>query len=88
MRCSFRPQLDPRSLRRFAHVRSRYAKSPKLMESIRQDQERRAEYLLERRRELEEERNADCAHENGCKTMRNASERVEMTCFRLKTIRV
>ena len=31
------------------------------MEGIREDQERRAEYLLERRRELEEARNADCA---------------------------
>ena len=30
------------------------------MENIRQEQEKKAEYLLERRRELEEERNADC----------------------------
>ena len=30
------------------------------MESIRQEQEKKAEYLLERRRELEEERSADC----------------------------
>lgn len=30
------------------------------MESIRQEQEKKAEYLLERRRELEEERNASC----------------------------
>lgn len=56
---SFRPQLDRRSSRRFAHVKSRYAR-PDLMESIRQEQEKKAEYLLERRRELEEERNADC----------------------------
>eukprot|EP00435_Cladocopium_sp_Y103_P066649 s462_g28.t4 len=58
--CSFRPQLDPRSSKRFAHVKSRYAKRPDLMENIRQEQEKKAEYLLERRRELEEERNADC----------------------------
>ena len=30
------------------------------MDNIRQEQEKKAEYLLERRRELEEERNADC----------------------------
>jgi len=57
---SFRPQLDPRSTKRFAHVKSRYGNSRELMESIRQEQERKAEYILEKRREKEEEQRADC----------------------------
>ncbi|CAJ1344296.1 unnamed protein product [Effrenium voratum] len=57
---SFRPQLDPQSRKRYAHVKSRYSNRQDLMESIRQEQEKKAEYLLERRRELEEERIADC----------------------------
>ncbi|CAE7657398.1 HMG1 [Symbiodinium sp. KB8] len=57
---SFRPQLDPRSSKRFSHIKSRYAKRSELVETIRQEQEKKAEYLLERRRQLEEEKNADC----------------------------
>ncbi|CAE7207648.1 HMG1 [Symbiodinium natans] len=58
--CSFRPQLDPRSSKRFSHIKSRYANRSDLLESIRQEQEKKAEYLLERRRELEEEKAANC----------------------------
>mmetsp|Transcript_64173 Transcript_64173/g.150449 ORF Transcript_64173/g.150449 Transcript_64173/m.150449 type:complete len:701 (-) Transcript_64173:75-2177(-) len=57
---SFRPQLDPRSSKRFSHIKSRYARRSELVETIRQEQEKKAEYLLERRRQLEEEKNADC----------------------------
>ncbi|CAE7615135.1 HMG1 [Symbiodinium pilosum] len=57
---SFRPRLDPRSSRRFSHIKSRYANRSDILDTIRQEQERKAEYLLERRRELDEEKSADC----------------------------
>ena len=58
--CSFRPQLDQRSSKRFAHVKSHYSKPELIAGRIRQEQEKKAEYLMERRRELEEAKHADC----------------------------
>jgi hypothetical protein len=57
--CTFRPQLDARSCKRFAHIKPHYANTPDLMESIRQEQDKKAECLLERRRELEEAHQTD-----------------------------
>jgi len=58
---SFQPQLDSRSTRRFSHVRPRYTSDGNaIMENIQRDNERKAEMLAERRRELEEEKQAEC----------------------------
>lgn len=57
--CTFRPQLDARSSKRFAHVKPHYANTPDLMECIRQEQDKKAECLLERRRELDEANQTD-----------------------------
>jgi len=57
---SFRPRLDPRSVKRYAHVQPRYAQDADLMETIRQEMEQKAEHILERRREQEEKQRADC----------------------------
>eukprot|EP00434_Breviolum_minutum_P004112 symbB.v1.2.003623.t1/scaffold203.1/size271217/15 len=56
----FHPQLDPRSSKRFAHVRPHYSKSEDIMESIRRQQDRRAELLLKRQEERMQAEIMDC----------------------------
>jgi hypothetical protein len=51
---SFRPQLDPKNSKRFLHVKPHYSRDADLMETIRQDQERKEEFLSEKRREKHE----------------------------------
>lgn len=59
--CSFQPQLDSRSASRFAHVKPRYsANGTEVMETVRQDMERRALAAAERRRAVEEAEQASC----------------------------
>ncbi|CAJ1374603.1 unnamed protein product [Effrenium voratum] len=58
--CSFKPQLDPRASKRFAHVKPHYSSPDDISDSIRQQQERKAEQLLERHAERERAEVAGC----------------------------
>lgn len=59
--CSFRPVMDPRSVRRFAHVKPRYSsRGSDVMQNIREELERRELQRAEKRRELEEQQRAEC----------------------------
>lgn len=58
---SFQPQIDPRSAKRFAHIKPHYSSNGcGIMENIRLELERKQELLLERRQELEEQQFASC----------------------------
>ncbi|CAL1131133.1 unnamed protein product [Cladocopium goreaui] len=59
-RRDFQPQPDPRSRACFAHVKPHYATPADIMESIRQQQDRRAELLLQRHEERMRAEAAGC----------------------------
>jgi len=57
---SFKPQTDPASAKRFAHVKAHYSKDVDIMDSIKQERERKAEILSEQRKAKEEEKVSAC----------------------------
>jgi len=59
--CSFQPHLDPRSVRRYSHVKPHYsADAADIMATIRRERQKQAELMAERRREQEEEECVEC----------------------------
>eukprot|EP00931_Biecheleriopsis_adriatica_P009108 TRINITY_DN110215_c0_g1_i1.p1 TRINITY_DN110215_c0_g1~~TRINITY_DN110215_c0_g1_i1.p1 ORF type:complete len:761 (-),score=149.48 TRINITY_DN110215_c0_g1_i1:20-2302(-) len=57
---SFRPHLNAEHPKRFAHVKSHYSSRADMMDSIRQEQDRRRAELALKRQRLEEEELANC----------------------------
>lgn len=58
---SFKPQMDPKSAKRFAHVKAHYASSGSgVMENIQEDLERKEEHLMEYRCKMEEQQKNEC----------------------------
>merc|ERR1712008_128258 len=58
---SFQPQVEAKTAKRFAHIKTHYSSNGQgIMESIREDLERKQELLLERRQEMEERQQASC----------------------------
>merc|ERR1712118_189913 len=58
---SFKPQTDPKIAKRFAHVKSHYAKDDvSLMEHIREEHIRKEETLAEQRRMFERQQEEVC----------------------------
>lgn len=59
--CSFRPQLDQRSAKRYAHVKPHYARGRScVMDSIKDDLLKREAHLAELRQERDKENQAQC----------------------------
>ncbi|CAK9046784.1 Hypothetical protein SCF082_LOCUS26288 [Durusdinium trenchii] len=90
-RSSFRPQLDPVSLKRFAHVKAHYRKPADIMESIRQQQDRRAEKVLRRFEEKALAETADCTFRPElCRSMKSSDAPVVVSglgrFFELRTL--
>lgn len=74
--CSFRPQLDPATAKRFAHVKPHYSSNgARVMENIREELERREEHVMERRRELEERERAECTFTPGTRKVYEEPDR-------------
>jgi hypothetical protein len=64
--CSFKPRVDAKSARRFAHVKARYSRSGEgVMANIREELERKEEQLRERRREIEDREQDECTFAPG-----------------------
>jgi len=63
---NFRPQLDPKAAKRFAHVKPHYSSNGSgIMDNIRQENEKKQEQMAERRREMDEQQNDECTFTPG-----------------------
>lgn len=59
--CTFKPNIDPQTAKRYAYVKGHYTgDGARLMDNIKEELDRKEDYLIEKRREKEELENADC----------------------------
>lgn len=64
--CTFKPAMDAKSMKRFGHVRPSYDSSgTRVMENIRDAQDRREEQLMTRRLEVGEQERQECTFTPG-----------------------